>query len=336
MVIQSPKRCALTASITLFLLLMTVSVLGQNIRTKINTDSITVGEPFQYTLVLQLDREYRKIEYPDTSFFPPSVEVINRQSYKVSEFTDSLIYDLQYFGNTDLKLSSFPIMLYTSEDTSFIYSDPAVLFFKSVVAEGDTTFKDLKPVYRFPLTWWPWVLAALLLIGALAWWWFKKSNRDENADTPEEVEIPPFYNPLRELEDRLVRLKQDNNIAENRNFKVFYSEMGDAIRQYFEDLYKIPALESTSNELIRYLDAYGVDDTLNDLTRKILRKADLVKFAKYTPTLDDAWATYELSKDFLERAKITDQNRIKQLKARYEAQFRDEHGSDMESVQEAK
>jgi len=46
-----------------------------------------------------------------------------------------------------------------------------------------------------------------------------------------------------------------------------------------------------------------------------------VKFAKFTPTLEDAWKTYDLALEFLERAKLADSARISRLKAKYNEQF---------------
>jgi len=47
----------------------------------------------------------------------------------------------------------------------------------------------------------------------------------------------------------------------------------------------------------------------------------LVKFAKFTPTLEDAWNTHENALEFLEKAKLTDSARISRLKVKYNEQF---------------
>lgn len=306
--------------VVLFLSLWTSQSLAQSVNTLVNTDSLTIGDTFQLSLTLQLDKEYQKVQFPDTNAFPSSLELIDRQQYKLSEFTDSLIYNLQFFGNEDLQVSPLPITLYSRNDTSVIYSDPFILYFKTVVAEGDTTLKPMKPNFAFPLPWWPWVLAGLVLASFLLWW-FKYRDQTVEKDTDPVKEFEPFYNPLEALEKNLITLKKETQVTETRDFKTFYSEIGDAIRAYYEELYQIPALECTSGELFRYLDAYGVDDTLVEKTRKVLRAADLVKFAKFTPTLDDAWNTYDLAMEFLERAKLADSARISHLRAKYNEQF---------------
>lgn len=315
------KPGALQSLIILILLFFSVNIYAQTVRTNIDTDSISIGDTFRYSLIIQQDQEYQRIEFPDTSSFPPSVELIDRQQFKLSEFSDSLIYNLQYFGNKDLSLPEMPVTFYSEEDTIQLRTDPVLLFFKSVVAEGDTTLKPMKPNFTFPRPWWPWILAGLLLAAFLIWW-YKFREEPEEAESKPQIEIKPFNNPIKELEKNLLNIKKDSDIAETKNFKRFYSEIGDAIRTYFEELYKIPALESTSTELLRYLDAYGVDDTMTEKTRVILRKADLVKFAKFTPTLEDAWETFDHAIEFMERAKLADSARISRLKVKYEAQFK--------------
>lgn len=293
---------------------------AQTVRTHVSTDSVSAGDVFQYSVALQLDEEYNRIVFPDTNLFPPSLELTGRQQFKLSQFADSLAYSLQYFGSEDVQIPEMPIILYTGEDTLIVYTEPITVYLKRLVDEGDTSIKPLKPIFDFPRAWWPWILAAILLAAFLIWW-FKFREEPESEPTQPLPQIKPFYNPLKELEKTLISIKKKSKIAQTKEFKPFYSEISDAIRTYYEDLYKIPALESTTRELLRYLDAYGADQELLDLTRRILRNADLVKFAKQTPTLDDAQQTYQLAIEFMNRAKQADSARVGHLKSQYEAQF---------------
>ncbi|WP_421774500.1 hypothetical protein [Gracilimonas sp.] len=311
---------ALRLSFFLVSCLCSAQVFAQSVNTRVTADSLTIGEIFEYSIAIQFDREYQNTQYPDTNSFPPSLELLERQQFRTSDFSDSLVYTLQYFNNEDVQISSLPITLYGLNDSSTVFTDPVPLYFKTVVAPGDTTFKPMKPIYAFSRPWWPWILGVLAVAGFLLWW-FKLRDHDVEESVDTEPQIEPFYNPLEELEKQLLAIRKESKVAETKNFKLFYSEVGDAIRAYFEDLYNIPALECTSSELLRYLDAYGVDDTLTEKTRLVLRKADLVKFAKYTPTLEDAWQTYDYALEFLERAKLADSARIGRLKAKYDQQF---------------
>jgi len=251
--IKNPLRLsALRLFILLVSCLCTVQVFAQKVNTRVSTDSVTIGEVFEYALTIQVDQEYQRISFPDTNSFPSSLELIERQQFKLSEFSDSLVYNLQYFGTNDLEISTLPVTIFLEDDSITVYTDPVLVNFKTVVAEGDTTIKAMKPIFDFPRPWWPWILAGLALAGFLLWWF--KFRKVPDAEEEPKQEIEPFYNPLKELEKELMDIKENSEIAQTKDFKLFYSEVGDAIRTYFEDLYNIPALESTSSELLRYLD----------------------------------------------------------------------------------
>ncbi|WP_020402987.1 hypothetical protein [Gracilimonas tropica] len=306
---------------------------AQNLNTHTDTDSVSVGDIFNYSISLKLDQEYQAIQFPDTALFPTSLELVNRQRFRVSEFADSISYQFQYFDNDDVQIPPLEVTLISESDSVILKTQPVTLFFKNVVAEGDTTLKPMRPNFKFPKPWWPWILAAIALAAFLIWW-FKFRSQPESEPEKTAVTIEPFYNPLEALEKRLAEVKEHSNIAVTKDFKGFYSEVGDAIRAYFEELYNIPALESTSTELLRYLDAYGVDENLIEKTRTVLRKADLVKFAKFTPTLDDARNTLDEAFAFANRAKLADSARISRLRAQYNARIEQLHEEDEGRKQE--
>lgn len=305
----------------LLLLFLQPTLYGQSVRAGASTDSVSAGDVFQYRMILQQNQEYDRIVYPDTALFPPTIELRNRQQFKTSAFADSVVYHFQFFGNEDVFIPSLPVILISGSDTSTVYTNSVALSYKALVAEGDTSIKPLKPVFSFPRVWWPWLIAALLLAAFLVWW-FKFREKAEPAPAAPMPEIIPFNDPHEELHRTLKTIKEQYpNLAIVRDFKPYYSDISDALRLYFERLYLIPALESTSRELLRYLDAYGVDDIMTDLTRRILNKSDLVKFAKFTPTPDDAIATYELAAEFLQRAEQADARRIARMKKKHDEQY---------------
>ncbi len=76
---------------------------------------------------------------------------------------------------------------------------------------------------------------------------------------------------------------------QNNEIKKYYSELTEIIRAYIERELKVPALESTTDELIETLtdfnDSEAISTTKETIKklRNILREADLVKFAKSKP-----------------------------------------------------
>lgn len=299
------------------LLLCTSSGISQTSSVTVPKDSLTAGEVFLISLKIQLDQSYDKVIFPDSSFFPGSIEWLGVQQFRVTDFADSISYRLQFFANQDVILPPFEIGLVSAEDTTFISTQASFLFFKSVLPSEDAELKPLKPIFTFSQ--FPWVLLFIILMVLVSIFLAYRVLTNKKAE-PEVKYVPaaPFQNPLAHLEETLVYLKNDYNLPQTKDFKFFYSSLSDSIRRYYEDLYNIPALESTSRELLRYLDAFGVDHEMIKSTRTILKKSDMVKFAKFTPTLDSAWDCYHESINFLDRARLIDASRVSRKRAEYE------------------
>ncbi|WP_321539627.1 hypothetical protein [Flavobacterium piscinae] len=78
-------------------------------------------------------------------------------------------------------------------------------------------------------------------------------------------------------------------MVERGEVKEYYSELTDIARTYIEEAIEIPAMESTTDELIAAFKIAVVkkklsltDETIKNL-EKVLKQADLVKFAKSKP-----------------------------------------------------
>ena len=153
----------------------------------------------------------------------------------------------------------------------------------------DTTKQKMFPIkpamevpqgFEFPT--WIWWILGILLLSALGYYLFKqKKKRDEEAK-----KLPPFERALFELQ----QLDQ-SHLLENRETKEYYSKLTEAVRRYLEDEIHLRAMESTTSELITYLEAKMASgelklsrNTIDDL-KKILQRADLAKFANSKPDI---------------------------------------------------
>lgn len=303
------------------ILIYSNSSFAQSSTAKVNKDSLTIGEVFSLTIKLQLDQSYERIIFPDSASFPSSIEWIRTQQFRVTGFADSALFDLQFFGNSDEIISPLKLSLVNGKDTTVVFTNPVNIFFKTVLKSENEEFRPLKPIFDIKV--FPWALiiivSAILLALLYGYYTYKKKSNLEITETP--IVIEPFKSPLSELEANLTYLKQDYNLAITKDYKFFFTSLSDSVRRYYEDLYDIPALESTSRELFRYLDAFGVDHEMIKSTRKLLNSSDMVKFAKFSPTLDDAWLSYQQAVDFLDRARQIDSSRISRKKFEYEQQF---------------
>lgn len=293
---------------------------AQTVTSSIPDDSLTVGQVFNMAITVKSSSPYDKVIFPDSSTFNEDLEFITSKHFKVSASSDSAEYSLQFFGVEDIIIPPLPVRIVANSDTNLVFTDPVQLLYKQTIASEEDPFKPFKPNFTFPRTIWPYlVLILLLLVISFFVWW--KYFRNKEIEQTEPEEIPVFENPVHQLESYLSDIKEKHTTAQEKDFKWFYSDLGDALRWYIEELYKIPALESTSREVLRYMDAFGIDVELIKHTRKILIEADMAKFAKFKPTLDQSWKAFQEAELFLERAKVIDGDRIERLRKK----FVDEH-----------
>lgn len=291
---------------------------AQSVREFVPVDSLTVGDTFNYSIRLDKDKVYDRVIFPDSSHFAAPVEIRSRQQFKVTDFRDSLSYRLQFFGTSDTTLPRLPVRLVIGADTTTLYTHPVPLRFRSVLASQDEQLRPLKPIFDFAAAWWPWILG-LLIAGAAAWYlWriWKKGAEDRETEARAPFRATPFLDPLTELRDTLRQL-ENASLQNKEDFEQFYITLGDAIRAYFEELYEIPALEMTSGEILRSLREEAVDRDLVAATRDVLNEADLVKFARFEPTVEQSKKALSKGYAFLERAQQIDGPRIEKLRRRH-------------------
>ncbi len=286
-------------------------------------DSLRAGQVFDFSITVRSQEAYDRIAFPDSVEFRSAIQFLDKQQFRLSDFSDSTHYRLQFFSTDDVVISPLPVYVISGTDTATLFTEPYQLYFRSVLAGDEEPLKPVKPNFLFPRSWWPFILG-LLILAALAYFLYRKYFRPTEPEEEPVRSVPEFENPVVTLEQQLETIKEKHRQAAEKDYKWFYSELGDALRLYIEELYNIPALESTSREVFRYMDAFGVDTEMIKHMRSVLREADMVKFAKFTPTLDASMNAYHAAHSFLDRAKVVDVQRIERKREQFEARFNTE------------
>jgi len=296
--------------------------IAQEVTEYAKIDSLNVGDEFRYTLTLEKDSVYDKIIFPDSSHFGSTFEIRSLERFQVTDFKDSLIYNLQFFGTADTSIPQMPVLLVSGTDTGRVYTRPIPVSFKTVLQSEEEEFRPFKPIFEFAAAWWPYLLALILLLIA-AWYAYKlyMEKLEETERMPETEFTPvPFRNPLNELEKTLQQLRS-YSFTSFEDYEQFYINLGDAIRLYFERLYNIPALESTSREILKALYDRSIDDELIVQTRKVLNEADMVKFARFTPSEEQAEKALRKGESFLKKAREIDGPKVNHLRRQHTAKM---------------
>ena len=197
---------------------------------------------------------------------------------------------------------------------SLYMTDTLNLLVETVELDTAKAIYDIKPIYGidYPLeeqakdwivTYWYWIVIPLLILAIiLLYLYFKKRQPEKEIVYIEEV-IPAHILALKAL----LELK-DKEAWKTSEKKKYYSELTDTVRLYLENRFDIHAMEKTTREIITDLKLANISEDDKYYLRKILREADMVKFAKFNPSDDEAFAYLNKSIDFVERTKTVEKN----------------------------
>ncbi|WP_310554643.1 hypothetical protein [Flavobacterium sp.] len=266
-------------------LLLSTSLFAQKVETSIDTTKNKIGA--QFTLTLKA-----KVKPTSTVIFPKAtnfgaLEVI--ESYPIDTIKENdryeLIkkYGLTQFDSGKYVIPKIPVLI----DRISVFSDSLLIEVNNV--EVDTLKQkmyDIKPIIQVerPLgNWWKYLLGTIGIIGlvCLAYFLWKKYRK-----APEKEIV---YNSPIEKATSLLQLLEKKELLQKGEIKEYYSELTDIARDYIEEAIEIPAKESTTSELIVALRAASTKKKMK-LSKeilvsleKVLKQADLVKFAKVKP-----------------------------------------------------
>ena len=270
----------------LFILLFTTSLFAQKVTTSIDSVQKKIGAEFKLTLKTTVGKS-DKVVFPKAAYFG-LLEVIESYAIDTIKTNDKfeLIkkYGLTQFDSGKYTIPRLPIKI----NQNLVYSDSVKVEVNDVKVDTlKQKMYDVKQIIPVASTnnLWKYLLGILTIIGlgALGYWLFKRYYKK-----PEVQEEIVYKTPI-EKATSLLQLLDRKEFLQRGEIKAYYSELTDIARNYIEEEIHIPAMESTTSELIIALRNVSKNkkikltkETLENL-EKVLMQADLVKFAKVKP-----------------------------------------------------
>jgi hypothetical protein len=174
---------------------------------------------------------------------------------------------------------------------------PAVTVPVRAVAPDTVDMASLHPLkepWEAPRSYTAWIIAAAaaLVAAALLWWLWRRRKRRPVEETPEPV-LPPDYVALTEL-TRIERL----GLLEKGEFKEYYTRVVDVLRRFMEARFGIEAMDRTTAEVLQNAQPRGA---VTSALEALLREADLVKFARFTPAVESGTAAMHAAREYISR-----------------------------------
>lgn len=265
-------------------LILTGFVSTAQVTTKIDTTKIRIGEQFQYEIIVN--------ETKDVQFSKLKLDSLKKigvvESHKIDSLKNQLIkkYTLTSFDSGRYVIPAQTVLI---KNRSFL-TDSVLIDVATVAVD---TIKQpmyhIKTIKNEPYTFadfqkYFWGLLILIVIGVIIYFVLK--------DKPTHEEIISRIPPFDLAKQRLIELDNKKLLKQNR-IKPYYVELTDIVRSFIERELKIPALESTTDELMETITDFNSSSNLNipEQTllklQELLKEADLVKFAKSKPLLNE-------------------------------------------------
>ena len=271
-----------------------------SIQGKLNRSEIKTGEQAVIDLTIRTNnlpqtqfylKEEAQKEAPYTVIALVPVDTVDISS-RIKEISAKLV--LTSFDSTLITIP--PIVAKTPTDSA----ETAPMGLKVIQPEVDSkhpsNFKDIKAPWDVSLSlkdwlililssWIFWVVIAVLVGFYIAYRVFNYYQNKKANPTP-QIQVREL-SLIEKTEAALLQLEQQQ-LIEQELFKEFYSELITIFKFYLNESYSWTTTEMTSNELMKQMSSAELSSSEQKMLRLVLTEADLSKFAKYTPSSDNA------------------------------------------------
>lgn len=262
---------------------------AQKIDAQIDSLSIKIGQELSYKIEVEVDTS-SLVVFPEGQTFLP-LEMIESYQVIATKMKDRFRLVKEY-GLTQFDSGTYtiPRQKVVIGDYEF-FTDSLQVDVNNIVV--DTTKQglyDIKPIVQVsksPSNWGLYFLVALMLLGLvvfLLYWFIWKSK--PLTEEEKAALLPPY-----ERAKLALKVLDDSSYLQNNEIKAYYSDLTQIIRTYLDEKVYDRALESTTDQLINRIkllrEGNKIDLSKEDIKNieTILKRADLVKFAKSKPDI---------------------------------------------------
>lgn len=267
--------------ISLFFVQFVIAQGSATIKATVDKNKILIGEPLLLTIEVYLSPESVKkfISIDSIEHFELLEKPVIDTTDRMGGWDIKAVYKITSFDSGHWVIPSFSLLPGVQTDTIPV----DVVFSNFDPSQDYHDIKDIlevKPSKKKTIWWW-YVAAGALLLALFVMYLLRKKKPFR------EVMPQKIINPYEEAIKQLEQLERDK--PEPRQF---HSRLTDIFRLYIFRKKGILSLQKTTTDLVLQLRNLDLQKEQFDKLSQSLRLSDFVKFAKYIPTNEDDWNSF--------------------------------------------
>lgn len=276
------------------------------VKAEVDKATATTGDLIRYTLSAISDPSVR-VELPEMGSQIAGLRILD-MGQKGPEEKEGRVHSEKWYQLQADLIGSYiiPAAVFTSYNDKGEKTEhkTAQIFIevKSVIQDkaAATDIKEIKPLATIKRDYTAIALYSLggvvllgLILGGIFWYRFKYKKA---------AAAPP--RPAHELAfEELEGLRNEGLIAKGI-YQEHYFKFSEIFRRYLERRFHFPAVEQTTEEILPALSRLtGFEERVRSRARSLLLQADLVKFARHTPTNEQVEQEYRQAVSFIHETK---------------------------------
>lgn len=209
------------------------------------------------------------------------------------------------FDSGNYFIPSFNISITSgNQSPQVISTDSLPVRIQTVQVDTTKDFKPINGVKNLPITWWDYWkqillavlgLAAIVLVLLYFIRWKKRKPK-------EDPKVPPEKAHERAL--RLLEELKAKKLWQSGEIKSYYDQLSLILREYLQNRFSIPAMECTSDELLKQTHKMSELKPFRKQLRQILQTSDLAKFARANPLPEEHESCMQAAEELILKTRL--------------------------------
>ncbi|MBN2597935.1 hypothetical protein [Labilibaculum sp.] len=265
---------------------------GLNYSAQLDTNLIVIGDQINLLLSIEQPKGLR-VEFPVfTDSISSGVEIVKQSPQDTISLENGNIkvnknFLITSFDDGVHKMNPFEFKIHDENLMNIIRTDTMLLGVKTFEIDTSKANFDIVMPIHTPIAFAeiaPWAFGGLLLAAliVLLILYLRKRKKNQPLFVKVKPAEPAHVIALRKLDE----IKKQK-LWETGKVKQFHSDLTDTIRYYLDERFQLSTLESTTDEILKAVNTVEVNSDWHAKLKEVLERADLAKFAKFTPLQDE-------------------------------------------------